>query len=253
MTHVIHALITIPVSSSLHSVWYPPPSKHATPPPVSKSPSLSSSPESPTSLHLPHSRGSSPTAKEPKPGALDRAISRLSGSRRSSSRSSSPFTSNFDTLQRAHDLLDVTFSHYLPGDVDPDDSSVRDRCQRESDNTLDDIACPLVLLITKLCTQDEASRKRMRLWILPDDLDRTSPLEARSDLLGRCLRLLACVHHPRLKDSVGEMLYAVCDSDGMFRHSFARYLSVLTDGFQGALWRPTWAMVMLRDSCSTRV
>lgn len=213
MTHVIHALITITVTPSLHNTWYPPAPKNMTPP-LSKSPSPSNSPESPTGPHPP-SRGSSPIAKDPKPGALDRAFSRLSAGRRSNSRSSSPLQSNHDTLQRVHDLLDVTFSHYLPGGIDPDDASVRDRCSRESDSTLDDIACPLVLLVTKLCFHDEASRKRMRLWILPDDLDRTSPLEERSDMLGRCLRLMGCVHHPRLKDSVGEMLFAICDSDGM--------------------------------------
>lgn len=228
MTHVIHALITIPVNPSLHTTWYPPQTKHISPP-MSKSPSPSSSPESPTNTHPHQYRGGSPTAKESKTGALDRAFSKLSGSRRSHSRSSSPYPANHDTLQRAHDLLDVTFSHYMPGDIDPDDVSVRDRCSRDSDNTLDDIVCPLVLLITKLCSHDEASRKRMRIWIVPDDLDRTSPLESRSDLLGRCLRLLACVHHPRLKESIGEMLFAICDSDGRFEkpnpHAF--YLSVI--------------------------
>jgi hypothetical protein len=32
-------------------------------------------------------------------------------------------------------------------------------------------------------------------------------------MLGRCLRLMQSVHHPRLKDSVGEMLWAACDCD----------------------------------------
>lgn len=53
----------------------------------------------------------------------------------------------------------------------------------------------------------------MREWLLPEDLDRTSPLEARADLLGRCLRLLASIHNARLKDAIGEMLYAICESD----------------------------------------
>lgn len=53
----------------------------------------------------------------------------------------------------------------------------------------------------------------MREWLVPDDLDRTNPLESRADLLGRCLRLLASIHHARLKDAVGEMLYAICESD----------------------------------------
>jgi len=49
--------------------------------------------------------------------------------------------------------------------------------------------------------------------LLPANLDRTLALESRTDLLGRCLRLLASIHHARLKDVVGEMLFAICDSD----------------------------------------
>ena len=142
-------------------------------------------------------------------GALDRALSKFAVSRRSPS----PTTTQ-DTLLRGYDLLDVTLSHYMPGSVDPDEASVRDLCKSETDNPVDDIVCPLVLLVAKLCASDEVSRKRMRSWILPDDLDRTSPLEGRPDLLGRCLRLLSCVHHTKLKDATGEMLFAVCDSDG---------------------------------------
>lgn len=44
--------------------------------------------------------------------------------------------------------------------------------------------------------------------------DRSSPLEKREDLLGRCLRLMTCVYFPRLKDSVGELMFAICDEDG---------------------------------------
>lgn len=118
-----------------------------------------------------------------------------------------------DSLLRAYDLLEVSFGHYLPGDIDPDDASVRDRCKMEGDHSLDDILSPLVALVTRFCVDDEQSRVRMRDWVLSADLDRTSPLEQRADMLGRCLRLLSCVYHPRLKDAVGEMLYAICDSD----------------------------------------
>lgn len=142
-------------------------------------------------------------------GALDRALSRFSVSRRSPSP-----TNSLDTLLRGYDLLDVTLSHYMPGDIEADEPTVRELCKRETESSLDDILSPLVLLITKFCSLDETSRKRMRSWILPDDLDRTSPLEGRSDLLGRCLRLLSSVHHTKLKDATGEMLFAVCDSDG---------------------------------------
>lgn len=215
MTHVIHALITVPVTPSLKPKWLPPVANAGSPRAQVKtvSPVGSPAPESPSSSRSDSPPASTKEFKESRPGAFDRAFSRLSATRKTSSRASSPFHANTDTLLRAYDLLDVTLSHYLPNAIDPDDVSVRQRCQKESDSTLDDLICPLVLLITKLCSADEGTRKRMREWLVPDDLDRTNPLESRADLLGRCLRLLASIHHARLKDAVGEMLYAICESD----------------------------------------
>lgn len=207
LSHVIHSLITIPIAP-LRAQWLGAPSS------PSPKPSRSS-----TSDSHPSSRPASPAhaTPSPKPGAFDRAISALSAGRRSlSSRPSSPRRSPppvHDSLLRAHDLLEVSFSHYLPGAVDPDDASVRERVRKEGDHTLDDIMSPLVALVTRFCVDDEASRVRMREWVIPRDLDRTAPLEGRADMLGRCLRLLSSVYHPRLKDAVGEMLYAICDSD----------------------------------------
>lgn len=225
MTHVIHSLIAIPVTPSLRSKWFPPssPNRNSPHPSTTKKSSRDSaqlsvdaagkaiaSPEPVSDT----SRSSSP--KEMKQGAFDRAFSALAAGRRSLSRASSPlFSSSGDVLLRAYDLLDFSLNHYLPGTVDPDDASVRERCKSEGDTVdLDDVLSPLVLLINKLCTADETSRIRMREWILPEDLDRTSPLEGRADLLGRLLRIMACVRYTRLKNAVGETLYSICDSDG---------------------------------------
>lgn len=60
---------------------------------------------------------------------------------------------------------------------------------------------------------DSTSRLRVREWIVPADLDRTHPLDQRDDFLGRSVRLLRSVYHIRLKATIGELLYTVCDSD----------------------------------------
>lgn len=110
--------------------------------------------------------------------------------------------------------MEVSFSHYFPGKTDPDDPEIRTRCKAESSDTLDDMLSPLVVLITKLCIADDGSRTRVRHLVVPEDLDRSSPLEERPDITGKCLRLLSCVYHPRLKDAIGELLFAIADSDG---------------------------------------
>lgn len=134
------------------------------------------------------------------------------------SRSSSPnpsATPPGDVLQRTFDLIDVTFAHYFPGAIEPDAESVRSRPKLErSEATLDEICSPIVVLMTRICLADEASRARARELLVPTDLDRSSALEDKPDLLGRCLRLLGSVYHTSLKNSVGEMLFAISDSDG---------------------------------------
>lgn len=154
-------------------------------------------------------------AKEVKAGKIDRALSLFSACSRQS-RSPSPISPNAqDTLLHAYKILEVTLAHYLPEASDPDDASVRERCKRD-EASLDELVAPLVLLITRLCIGDEASRRRLRDWLIPLNLDRTSPLETRSDMLGRCLRLLGSVYHANLKKAIGEMMYAMCDSDGKY-------------------------------------
>lgn len=121
-----------------------------------------------------------------------------------------------DIVVRVHELLDATMSHYLPGNIDPDNIKIREMCKAEGETSLDDILSPLVLLVTRLSVADDTTRARFRDILLPADMDRTSSLELRADLLGRCLRLLGSVHHARLKDATGEMLFAICDSNREF-------------------------------------
>ncbi|KAF7354772.1 hypothetical protein MSAN_01391400 [Mycena sanguinolenta] len=232
LTHVIHSLITIPVSPALRTEWFGPSSGSSSP---KSAPTAVVIPPSPrrngsSSSSRTHSPVRSGTPTSPKAGPLDRALSVLSAGRRSLSRSPSPcpptsssppspaVSAPRDTLLRAHTLLEVAFTHYFPDATEPDDLSVRELVKSEAgpgagSESLDDELSPLIVLITRLCIADEASRTRTRDWLVPVDLDRSAAagsLESRPDMLGRCLRLLGSVYHPRLKDSVGEMLFAMC-------------------------------------------
>ncbi|KAJ6516512.1 guanine nucleotide exchange factor [Mycena sanguinolenta] len=237
LTHVIHSLITIPVSPALRTEWFGPSSGSSSPKSVPTAVVIPPSPRrnGSSSSSRTHSPVRSGTPTSPKAGPLDRALSVLSAGRRSLSRSPSPCpptsssppshavsAASRDTLLRAHTLLEVAFTHYFPDATEPDDPSVRELVKSEAgpgangSDSLDDELSPLVVLITRLCIADEAFRTRTRDWLVPVDLDRSAAagsLESRPDMLGRCLRLLGSVYHARLKDSVGEMLFAMCDSD----------------------------------------
>lgn len=252
LTHVIHSLITIPITPSLKPIWFGQSSgsapNHAGTSPKSRTPQFSdSSPGSRSDSPVPSN--SSPTS--PKPSTLDRALSVLAAGRRSLSRTPSPSAGpSLDILQRAFDLLDAAFTHYFPGDVDPDDLELRQKVKAETSDSLDDMLSPLVVLVSRFCIGDEGCKVRVRQWIVPDDLDRTSPLEERADILGRCLRLLSSVYHPCLKDAVGEMLYAIADSDG--QHSLLSHFSD-TKLFVQLQFSPLClVMAMSQDSCFTK-
>ncbi|KAF9782098.1 guanine nucleotide exchange factor [Thelephora terrestris] len=225
MTQLIHSLIMIPVSAPLHQKWFPqpiPPSSQVTY--ASKSSSATISPASKGIPTPSMAVALDSSLKEVKTGKIDRALSLLSACSRPL-RSPPPNSSIQDTLLHAYNIMDVTLARYLPDALDPDDASVREKCKRD-DTTLDELVTPLVLLIARICIGDEASRARLRAWLIPLDLDRTNPLEARPDALGRCLRLLGSVYHANLKKAVGEMMYAMCDLDASILASQVGYGNV---------------------------
>ncbi|KAG8965964.1 hypothetical protein FRB90_011028, partial [Tulasnella sp. 427] len=177
LTHVIHALINVPVAPFAEQ-WFPT-SATSTPTSTKSETTFSKvrqrlSPTSPPSGTLPLPNGAK------------------------------------DALRRGFDLLDATLATFTPDD--PDDQSVRAKC-REMDVSLDDVAPPLALLMARMVREDDEARRRMKQWLLPADLDRSTPLEKRPNLLGRCLRLMTSVYFPKLKDSIGEMFFALCNSD----------------------------------------
>ena len=138
MTHVIHSFIMIPVTPSLHPKWFASTG-------TSSSRSATKACESPVTSPGTSASGS-PTlgpAKDAKHSAFDRAFSTLTVGRRSLSllRSGSPHTNQpVDVLLHAYNynLPDVALTHYLPGNIDPDDTSVRNRYRSEGVGTLND-------------------------------------------------------------------------------------------------------------------
>lgn len=238
LSHIIHALISIPIAP-LRSVWFPtlPVSRTSSSgsPGGSAPKSSSAQPSSPNSTTASSSRSDSPTGNSPPPPKakpLDRALSAISRSL-SRSPSPSPHSAQRDTFLYVHDLLEVTFAHYFPDAIDVDDVEIRTRLSKEmmattglADTSLDEVLSPLVVLMTRFCDKDETCRKRARQWLVPPDMDRTAPLESRPDMLGRCIRLMGSVYHQRLKDAVGEMVYAICDSNASTLSSLLGYGNV---------------------------
>lgn len=204
LPYVIHSLIIVPVLPTNRNLWF---GKQSSAPTLPDSASSSSAGSTNRDTH--------PGFKETKSRLIERASCVLSAGRRSLSRSSGSRSSTpmlQDSALRAYELLDMTLAYFMPGDIHSDDPSIRSRLP--DGEALDDLVSPLVILITRFCLGDEDAKVRIRNWFIPHDLDRTNPLEGRSDLLGRCLRLLQSLYHSRLNRVCGEMFFAMCDCDG---------------------------------------
>ncbi|KZT53372.1 hypothetical protein CALCODRAFT_501188 [Calocera cornea HHB12733] len=202
LTHVIHVLLNVPVEP-FTTLFFPSQGS----PTGSSHGSAGPSPNG-SSAHPPESFG-------------QRALNYLQ--RRSISSDKHPFIGrrsspqpSTDAFKRSMDLLDSALAHYFPASdreiTEPDDLKVRLMAKKEDVN-VDEALSPLVLFIQRLIAGNEHVRERIRTVLLPPDLDRSVPLQRRPDLVGRLVRLLTSVHMPRLKDAVGEMLYAMCDAN----------------------------------------
>ncbi|KDN38906.1 hypothetical protein RSAG8_09187, partial [Rhizoctonia solani AG-8 WAC10335] len=141
---------------------------------------------------------------------LSRALNLLN--RRSSPGRKSPPPTG-DSSLRALSILQSILALHLPGNSDPDDSAIRNASKAKG-VSLDEFASPVAALLTRLVGGDESARARVAAVVLPPDMDRSSALEKRDDFLGRCIRLMTSVYYPTLKDTIGEMLFVLCGSDG---------------------------------------
>ncbi|KAG9091665.1 hypothetical protein FRC06_000477 [Ceratobasidium sp. 370] len=232
LTHVIHALLNVPVAPYAHLLFPEAGSASptagqpaASPPRTSRSssagatqsprPSFSGEKASPAGSAVETGASASGGNGSPLSRALNLLNRKTSPAR---SKPSSPVATPSslppgDSALRALQLLQSTLALYFPGNSDPDDSSIR-TAARAKGVVLDELAPPVVAFITRLVSGDAGARTRVGAIVVPADLDRSSALEKRDDFLGRCLRLMTSVYYPMLKDAVGEMLFAICGSDG---------------------------------------
>jgi len=137
-------------------------------------------------------------------------------------------------------LVDATLAHYFPGGIEADDPSIREKAKTDGVN-IDELVTPLLALVTRIA-EEPGARAVLKEWILPAQLSRDIPLETRGDTLGRCIRLLSSVYFHRLKDTIGEMLFTICNSDGkrILSHLDIALLNVHRTPYRFATLRPNW-------------
>ncbi|CAG8457461.1 15842_t:CDS:2 [Funneliformis mosseae] len=92
--------------------------------------------------------------------------------------------------------------------------------KNENNLDFDEIITPLVVLIKKLADEDNDAKILIGNELLPDNVDRSKPLEKGDSLTSRLIRLMTSVMLPHLKDNVSELLFSLCDQDAnLFVHN----------------------------------
>ncbi|ORY31806.1 guanine nucleotide exchange factor synembryn-domain-containing protein [Naematelia encephala] len=212
LSHVLHALLLVPFSSSLLSTW------RSIPEPPSPTPSsssvrallnkvkLSSPPRKSTSISdtpggsfiRNKSPSPSPPSIPPSPPVLRKRPITLPG------RKTFPAALPARVLRVFEGFVDTYYP--FPRGWDEEVKGLK----------VDEILPPILLLLVRIAQGCMEFRTWLRDNLLPKNLDRSKeagPLESRRGVLGDLLRLMQCATHPSSRDTAGELLWAICDSN----------------------------------------
>ncbi|TIA89800.1 hypothetical protein E3P99_01891 [Wallemia hederae] len=157
------------------------------------------------------------------------AINRLSRtlSRASVAQSDSTTKLNLDNmddyplLNRLIELLNSVINTFWPSTSIEDGQSM-DSAQAKTKAAsvgvnLDELLSPLIMLLRKLVADDLRGnggfKGSLRKMLNMNDIDRSVKVEQRGDLLGVLVRFLTSSLFSSIKTTVGELLFALCDSD----------------------------------------
>ncbi|KAF9156495.1 hypothetical protein BG015_004707 [Linnemannia schmuckeri] len=104
-------------------------------------------------------------------------------------------------------ILDDTLKHSL----NTDDEASTDGMSNGTE--LDEIVPPLVIVLTNIASAGGEGRKAMKARLLPDDVDRSRPLEKGDTFSARLIRRMTSARFPQIKDTVSQLLFVVCNED----------------------------------------
>ncbi|CAG8573446.1 9676_t:CDS:2 [Ambispora gerdemannii] len=125
-----------------------------------------------------------------------------------------PENEQYALIEILLDILQTMIFIAIKGD--PDSNTDR---QSNYGVDFDEVITPLVALLKKLSEEDQTTKTKIKNKLLPDDIDRSKPLEKGETLSARLIRLMTSVMFPNLRDNVSELLFTICDEDAhLFIH-----------------------------------
>ncbi|KAJ3172550.1 hypothetical protein HDU88_005878 [Geranomyces variabilis] len=78
---------------------------------------------------------------------------------------------------------------------------------------LDQVLPPLIIVMSGIARQDTTARAVMRGLLMPDDIDRSKPLDQGSTVTARLIGFMTALVVPNVRESVCDLLYVLCDEN----------------------------------------
>ncbi|KAK3814957.1 MAG: guanine nucleotide exchange factor [Benniella sp.] len=104
-------------------------------------------------------------------------------------------------------ILDDTLEHSL----NTDDEASTDGLSNGTE--LDEIVPPLVIVLTNIASAGPEAKAALMARLLPDDVDRSKPLDKGDSFSARLIRRMTSVRFPQIRETVSQLLFVVCDED----------------------------------------
>ncbi|GJJ78155.1 hypothetical protein EMPS_10514 [Entomortierella parvispora] len=102
-------------------------------------------------------------------------------------------------------MLDDTLKYLLNTDEETDGLS--------NGADLDEIVPPLVLVLTNIASSGGEGKVALKARLLPDDVDRSQPLEKGNSFSARLIRRMTSIRFPQIRETISQLLYVICDEN----------------------------------------
>ncbi|KAF9428265.1 hypothetical protein BGZ94_002936 [Podila epigama] len=104
-------------------------------------------------------------------------------------------------------ILDDTLKHSLNTDEEASTNGLSNGTE------LDETVPPLVIVLTNIASAGGEAKAALKAKLLPEDIDRSQPLEKGDSFSARLIRRMTSVRFPQIRETVSQLLYIVCDED----------------------------------------
>ncbi|KAF9343835.1 hypothetical protein BGX26_005149, partial [Mortierella sp. AD094] len=109
------------------------------------------------------------------------------------------------------DVLTNILDDTLKNSLNSDEEASTDGLSNGTE--LDEAVPPLVIVLTNIASAGGEGRAALKAKLLPDDIDRSRPLERGDSFTSRLVRRMTSIRFLHIRETVSQLLFVLCDED----------------------------------------